>query len=270
MKKTGLWRGLSAVMAFLFILSMFGGQVANANAGGINNFLGLSSNTTTPVVTGDAVYKSDYGELSDENLTKLIADEMEYCVTQVEEGSVLLKNNGALPLESAERNVTLFGRASADIRYRNTNGGGQADPNREINMKKAFNDAGFTINDTLFDAYKSSATARVKSGDETEDIGEEKATFYTDALRGSFGSHSDAAIVVLSRFGGESTDMSRKNVEGVSSLSLNPSEADMMQMINDSGAFDKIIVVINSVYPLELDWLDTYNVDACLWIGNPS
>lgn len=269
MKKTGLWRGLSAVMAFLFILSMFGGQVANANAGGINNFLGLSANTTKPTTTGDSVYKSAYGELSDENLAKLVADEMKYCVEQVEEGSVLLKNNGALPLDAAERNITLFGRASADIRYRNTNGGGQADPNREINMKKAFNDAGFTINDTLFDAYKSSTTARVKSGDETEDIGEEKSAFYTDALRGSFASHSDAAIVVLSRFGGESTDMSRMNVEGVPSLSLNPSETNMMQMINDSGVFDKIIVIINSVYPLELDWLEQYNVDACLWIGNP-
>ena len=39
--KTSLWRGLSAVMAFLLILSIFGGMVANANAGGINNYLGI-------------------------------------------------------------------------------------------------------------------------------------------------------------------------------------------------------------------------------------
>lgn len=268
-KKVGLWRGLSAVMAFLFVVSIFAGQVANANAGGINNFLGLSSNNTAPTTAGETVYKSDYGELSDENLAKLIADEMAFCVTQMEEGSVLLHNNGALPLGETERNVTLFGRASADIRYRNTNGGGQADPNREINLKTAFNNAGFTINDALFDAYKSSSTARVKSGDETEDIGEEKKSFYTPALQSTFSDYSDAAIVVLSRFGGESTDMSRLNAEGVPSLSLNPSEADMLQMINDSGAFDKIIVLINSVYPLELDWLEEYNVDACLWMGNP-
>ena len=140
-KKTGLWRGLSAVMAFLLVVSIFGGRVANANAGGINNFLGLSSNTTAPTAVGEAVYKSDYGELSDENLAKLIADEMAFCVTQMEEGSVLLHNNGALPLSETERNVTLFGRASADIRYRNTNGGGQADPNREIDLKTAFNNA---------------------------------------------------------------------------------------------------------------------------------
>ena len=268
-KKTGLWRGLSAILAFLLILSIFGGRVANANAGGINNFLGLSSNTTSPSASGETVYTSDYGELSDENLEKLIADEMAFCIEMVEEGSVLLHNNGALPLDTSERNVTLFGRASADIRYRNTNGGGQADPNREINLKTAFNNAGFTINDTLFDAYRNSTTARVKSGDETEDIGEEKISFYTADLQATFDQHSDAAIVVLSRFGGESTDISRLNVEGVPSLSLNPSEADMMKMINDSGVFDKSIVLINSVYPLELGWLEEYNVDACLWIGNP-
>ena len=27
--------------------------------------------------------------------------------------------------------------------------------------------------------------------------------------------------------------------------------------------------LINSVYPIELGWLDEYNVDACLWMGNP-
>lgn len=268
--KTRLWRGMSAVLAFLLIISIFVGQVANQNAGGINNFLGLSANTSVGSgEPGEAIFKSDYGELSDENLAKLIEAEMAYCIEQMEEGAVLLMNNGALPLEAGERSVTLFGRASTDLRYRNTNGGGSADPNREINMKTAFNNAGFTINDTLFDAYANSSTARVKAGDETEDIGEESISFYSDSLRGTFADYSDAAIVVLSRFGGESTDMSRNNVDGVSSLSLQPDEADMLQMINDSGAYDKIIVLLNSVYPMELGWLEEYNVDACLWMGNP-
>lgn len=267
-KKISLWRGLSAVMAFLFILSIFGGQVANANAGGINNFLGLSGNKIEPTA-GNAVYVSDYGDLTSENLAKLIADEMEYCIQQLEEGSVLLSNNGALPLATEERNITLFGRGSADIVYKNAAGGPSPDPSRQIDLRQAFHDAGFTTNDTLYDAYKNSSTTRVKAGDETEDIGEEKLSFYTDSLKSTYADYSDAAIVVLSRYGGESTDMSFKNVEGVPSLSLNPSEADMLQMINDSGVFNKIIVLINSIYPIELGWLDEYNVDACLWIGNP-
>ena len=266
--KSSIWRGVTALLMLLFVVSIFGGIVANANAGGINNFLGISS-ATTPSGEGETRFESSYGELSDENLAKLIADEMEYATQQLEEGSVLLMNNGALPLADDERNVTLFGRASADIRYRNSNGGGSADPNREINMKKAFNDAGFTINDTLYNAYAASSTQRVKAGDETADIGEEKISFYTQELRNSFASHNDAAIVTLSRWGGEGTDMSLNDSEGVSQLALHPSERDLLQMIRDSGEFDKIIVLVNSVYPLELGDLDDYDVDACLWIANP-
>ncbi len=266
--KSNLCRGLTAVLMFLFVISLFGGAVANANAGGINNFLGISA-ATTPSGEGETRFESSYGELSDENLAKLIADEMEFAARETAEGSVLLMNDGALPLGEEERNVTLFGRASADIRYRNSNGGGSADPAREINLKKAFNDAGFTINDTLYNAYAASSTKRVKAGDETADIGEEKLSFYTSELRNTFAKHNDAAIVTLSRWGGEGTDMSLKDSEGVSQLALHPSERDLLTMIRDCGQFDKIIVLINSVYPLELGELADYGVDACLWIGNP-
>ena len=261
-------RGVTAILVFLFILVLFITGIANANAGAVNNFLGISP-PVQPSGEGETRFKSSYGELSDENLAKLIADEMEYAAEQLEEGSVLLMNNGALPLEEDERNVTLFGRASADIRYRNSNGGGRADPAREINMKKAFNDAGFTINDTLYSAYAASDTERVKANDETASIGEESKDFYSTELKATFADHNDAAIVTLSRYGGEGTDMSPKDDEGVSQLALHPTERDLLKMIEDSGKFDKIIVLINSVYPLELGDLADYAVDACLWIANP-
>ncbi len=85
--KKNLWRGLSAVMAFLLMLSIFGGQIANTNAGGINNFLGISGAT----VVSNGTFASSYGEITDENLEKLIADEMAFCIEQLEEGAVLLK-----------------------------------------------------------------------------------------------------------------------------------------------------------------------------------
>ena len=63
--------------------------------------------------------------------------------------------------------------------------------------------------------------------------------------------------------------MSLKDSEGVSQLALHPTERDLLTMIKDRGDFDKIIVLINSVYPLELGELADYGVDACLWIANP-
>ena len=264
--KTSLWRGLSAVMAFLLLLSIFGGQIANSNAGGINNFLGISANTA---VASNGTFASSYGELSDESLARLITDEMAFCVEQLEEGAVLLKNDGVLPLDGSVKKISLFGHASAAIRYRNANGGGSADPAREINLKRAFADAGFEVNDTLYNAYAASQTTYVKSGDAKEDTGEDPLSFYTDDVRASFGQYADAAVVVLYRAGGESTDMSRHNAAGISSLALQPNERDMLALIRDSGVFSKVIVLVNSVYPLELGWLDEYKVDACLWIGNP-
>ncbi len=269
MKKTGLFRGLSAVAAFMFALSVFGGKVANDNAGGINNFLGISASTAGNVTGETAYYTSAYGELSDEHLSELISDEMAHCAYQLEEGAVLLKNNGVLPFDDSVKDVSLFGHASANMRYRNANGGGYADPSREINLKKAMNDVGIAVNDELFNAYAASTTTYIKSGDETEETGEDPVSFYTDSIKATFAQHKDAAIVVLYRAGGESTDMSKNNVNGISSLALQPNERDMLKVINESGAFDKIIVLINSVYPLELGRLNEYNVDACLWIGNP-
>lgn len=96
--KTSLWRGLSAVMAFLLLLSIFGGQIANNNAGGINNFLGISA---SQVSSSGGRFASSYGELSDESLARLIADEDAFCIEQLEEGAVLLKNNGVLPLDAS-------------------------------------------------------------------------------------------------------------------------------------------------------------------------
>lgn len=268
--KKNFWRGMTASMGFITATVCCLGVVANANAGGINNFLGISAATKpSGSGNGEVRFASSYGELNDANLAKLIADEMDYCTKQLEEGSVLLMNNGALPLSSNERKVTLFGRASADIRYRNSNGGGSADPKREINLRTAFERGGFTINETLYNAYAASTTTRNKAGDETADIGEEKKDFYTSAIQASFADYSDAAIVTLSRWGGEGTDMSRKDSEGVSQLALHPSEKDMLNIIKESGKFKKVIVLVNSVYALELSELKDYGVDACIWIGNP-
>ena len=35
----------------------------------------------------------------------------------------------------------------------------------------------------------------------------------------------------------------------------------------ESGEFDRLIVIINSASPLEMEWLDDYKVDSVLWVG---
>ena len=145
-------------------------------------------------------------------------------------------------------------------------------------------DVGFSINDTLYDAYKNSSTSRVASNNltiaggpnSTGDfnaapvLGEEPKSFYTAQLQQSWeNDYNDVAIVMLAREGGEDCEMMMEDPDGISALALHQDEKDMLAMIRDSGKFSKIVVLLNSAYPMELGWMDEYNVDACLWIGDP-
>src|SRR5699024_5207835 len=91
-----------------------------------------------------------------------------------------------------------------------------------------------------------------------------------------FSSYGDAAIYVMSRFGGEEGDLNhglqgdwQEGPAGVPELSLHQEAIDTLNMIRDSGAFATIIVGINSGSAMGLGWLGDYGVDACLWVGYP-
>ena len=281
-KKARTWRGITSVLAFLMVIAFVGTTVANQYQALISLYLGTPSYKVveTSSVNEDTEYiKSSYGERNEESLEKLIADTYRQVINEEEEGAVLLKNdNNALPLDPAKENrVTLFGRASADPVY--TTSGSQSfiiagSPEKCINLYDALKNIGFFINDTLYNAYKNSSTTRSipKRGEGTFNIGEESASFYTNRIKDSWESdYNDAAIIMLSRYAGEGTDvpLQIKDEDGkiISGLSLFQRERQLLEMVRDSGAFSKIIVLLNSPYPMEVHWLDEYKVDACLWIG---
>lgn len=282
-----LWRGLTSVTGTLLVLGICGTQCSYMYAGTINSALGTSS---TRIVAGEGggnttYYASECGELNAENLQKLIADAYGESVLEQEEGSVLLRNNdGTLPLAS-DKHVTLFGHAVVQPVYSPGGANSAADTGKYvIDLKSALEHAGFSVNNTLFEAYSKSDTKRVASnnlqvfGDPRSNgalndapvLGEEPASFYTDQLKASWqDDYHDVAIVMLAREGGEDKEMMMKDPEGISALSLHQDEKDLLQMIKDSGKFSKTIVLLNSAFPMEVGWLDDYGVDACMWIGNP-
>lgn len=112
------------------------------------------------------------------------------------EGAVLLKNeNGALPLSENETRVTLFGHAVAQPLYKNASAGSKGyQTEHNIDLYKAMSDAGFAVNDTLYDAYAASETARGTGSFDfatqtasVKSMGEEKISFYSDEQRKSDG-----------------------------------------------------------------------------------
>lgn len=277
-KKTRVWRGCTGIVSSLLAIAVCMTAVAFSIDGSINAALGIKA--TRLVSSGDenvdtAYFKSDYGDVvnpTTEDVQKLTADEDAFVIEEMEGAAVLLRNeNNCLPLQKNEKNITLFGHTSVAPLYTCSSGGGNNDPARQVDFYTAFTDAGFSVNDTLFHAYEASSTARVTpSGGATEDIGEEPASFYTDELKASFENYGDVAVVILTREGGEGMDMKTTDYEGISQLALHQNERDMLSMIKeykDNGVFKKVILIDNSPYALELDWMEEYGVDACLYVG---
>ena len=195
---------------------------------------------------------------------------------QVEaEGAALLVNeNGALPLMAGSR-VSCFSTSSVNLVYGGT-GSGNIDASKADNLKSALEKAGFAVNETLWNFYtegEGSAYQRSAGGMvtlESATVAEAPWSAYTDDVLDSVSSYSDAAIVVLSRVGGEGADM---EFQSTNYLALDQNERDMLQSLADMKANDtiqKIIVLINTANALQVDFLkqNEYDMDACLWIGD--
>ena len=110
--KSNVFRGLSAMMAALLAASLAATTVGSDHRTDIDKFLGTTSSRLVTDGTADAsevyTYTSDYATTTE--LVKAIADVGE---RMSEEGSVLLKNNGALPLSEEEtQKVSLLGFSS--------------------------------------------------------------------------------------------------------------------------------------------------------------
>ena len=263
MKNKNLWRGLCTLLVLVFSLTRFGQSLAFTREGDVNLFLG----TLPPAVqaTDDTnYYKSDYASMDE-----MRAAQKDYLIQSQEEGSVLLRNeNNALPL-AAGAGVTLFGYAAATPVY---HGGSGGPPNEGVNLYDAMKEEGFQVNETVYNAIVAAGGVRTKTGL----IGEIPASAYAGTESSYAGGYNDAAVYVMSRFGGEEGDLNhglqgdwQEGPAGVPELSLHQDEIDTLNLIRDSGKFGRIIVVVNSGYAMDLGWLADYGVDACLWIGYP-
>ena len=90
---------------------------------------------------------------------------------------------------------------------------------------------------------------------------------YTEDVINSVADYSDAAIVVLSRIGGEGADsyFDHALADGKNYLALNDTEREMMENIKamkDAGTIKKIVVLVNTSNALQLDFLKANGIEV--------
>lgn len=168
-------------------------------------------------------------------------------------------------------------------------GSGGFDTSNNKNLYESLNDAGFVTNPTLKSFYESSQSGPVRTANSSDlDNGDNQKiataetpqSKYIDAVKNSYADYSDAALVVITRIGGEGFDLPRYqgDSEGAVSpdshyLELDQNEIDLLTAVTD-GTFKRVVVVFNTPSSFEATFLkdSAYaafadKIDAAVWIG---
>ncbi len=222
------------------------------------------------------------------NKAEAFANAQEVNLKLAEEGFVLLKNeNAALPMNKGAR-ISVFSKNSVNLSYGGSGSGG-FDTSNNKNLYESLNDAGFVTNPTLKRFYESSQSGSVRTANSSDlDNGDNQKiataetpqSKYTDAVKNSYADYSDAALVVITRIGGEGFDLPRYqgDSEGAVSvdshyLELDQNEIDLLTAVTD-GTFKRVVVVFNTPSSFEATFLkdSAYaafadKIDAAVWIG---
>lgn len=206
-----------------------------------------------------------------------------------EEGFVLLKNdNSALPLEKGAK-LSVFSKNSVNLSYGGSGSGG-FDTSKNQNLYDSLESAGFDTNPTLKAFYENNSQSGSARSANSSDLdsgsnqriatAETPQSKYTDAVKSSYASYNDAALVVITRIGGEGFDLPRYQgtTEGAVSadshyLELDQNERDMLAAVCDAG-FKHVVVVFNVPSSFEATFLTDCayadfadKIDAAVWIG---
>ena len=207
----------------------------------------------------------------------------------IKEGSVLVKNNGVLPLSLDEvSQVNVFGHAAIDWVYGGS-GSGQVlpennNPAENIDFLKALEQYGISYNSDLISMYRSFAAPFGDIGsinnnyDAFYRLAEPSISdtnYYSPALLNGAKAYSNTVFVVIGRHAGETEDPTRVQYKvnaspavdtGRHYLEISTEEEAMLKYVGET--YENVIVIVNSTNTMELDFVDTIpGIDACLVVG---
>ena len=127
-----------------------------------------------------------------------------------EEGMVLVKNNGLLPLSGNVESLNVFGWASAYPVYSGTGSAASGDNSSGVvSIIQSLQDAGYATNDELTNMYLKYWEGRPEIGMNAQNwsLPEPTSEYYEGGVMSNAAAFSDTAVIVIARSGGENADL---------------------------------------------------------------
>nr|MBR4281099.1 glycoside hydrolase family 3 C-terminal domain-containing protein [Clostridia bacterium] len=240
-------------------------------------------------------------------LDESLAAQSNDLITRIgEQGFVLVRNeNDALPLDKDVSKLNVFGWASTKP-YLGGTGSSESGSEDVVDLLEALANGGYEVNTTLTDMYTAYAAERPVADmfGQNMTLPEPTMDYYTEELMAEAKTFSDTAIVVIARGGGENYDLpsdmnavingtyniaSEVSINpdvypytkvtyqnngdyddfepGESYLELSVTEEKLLELV--CANFENVIVIINACNPMELGFLETYDIDAALLTPAP-
>lgn len=309
-----VWSLLTAFFVILTVISFVGSAIAMNYEGQINAALGINvfrrvANEDDESIFTD-YYKSDYfvrdaeGNVvytvneDNERVPKyddaaMRANSMAVARKTADESSVLLWNDGALPLAQGAK-IGFFGVSSQRSRYiYSGTGSGYIAYSGSDDIKSKSEENGLDVYDALWNLYRMASSeygyalvGSAAAGVADKNYGEyrineapwDELQRFDDTLTGSVleetDNYKDAAVMVISRNGGEDydTNFDSDTDECADDCYLDLSKAEQGVLRNlcdlkEQGKVNSVILLVNSATPVQTMTIDDYDIDACAWVG---
>lgn len=298
-RKRSVWVLITTYIFSWFVVSLIAGNVLESFKKNINTALNLTG-TRTEVIDEEEedeqdkeYFKSDYvvdGQVTTDengythqtyddvglrNATTAKAEETQ------SEGSVLLWNssNNGLPLSKGNK-VSVFSHNSVDWLCSGA-GSGASQVNANSTVLSEFTAAGLSVNETLWNFYKSGAgSGSTYTRQGNWKMNEVPWSLVNSNCSSSFSSYKDAAIIIYSRLtressnGGNGGDATKTQADTATGdyFELSNEEKDLLNNVialKNSGTFKKVIVLLNTPAGMFMDSFvaNKSKIDCLLWVG---
>lgn len=178
------------------------------------------------------------------------------------EGAVLLKNDkNVLPLKEGER-LSVFGRIQFDYYKSGTGSGGMINTRYVVGILDALREEKIELNRELEQIYREWLKEHPfdKGAGWAQEPWSQQEMPLSSEIVGRAAAVSDTALVIIGRTAGEDRDARKEP----GSYYLSAEEEEMLQQV--CRAFDRVVVALNVGSILDMNWVETYNPQAVLYL----